>query len=73
MQINVQKFEKHFYSTMEKDLMKFRDIWIDCSKPNPHVRTNEKNRARASAMAASALHMIVKLPKKNISLQLLMK
>jgi len=58
---------------MEEDLMKLRDMLIQCDKPDPNIMIDDKNYARADVMAIRALHITAKLPKNNISLQSLIK
>ena len=55
VQINAQEFEKGFYMTMKKNLMKLWAIWEACGKPNSKSHVHDGKRGKAVMMVASAL------------------
>ena len=58
---------------MSKDMVKLREIWIACGKPNPDVRANDAKKVDAITQATNALHWMVSLAGKSTSLDALAK
>jgi hypothetical protein len=73
VRINEKEFEREFYTTMCKDMVKLCAIWVACGKPNPEVRGVDARRADAITLSASALHWTVSLAGKSSSLGVLAK
>jgi hypothetical protein len=71
--INAKEFEREFYSPMYEDMVKLREIWVACGKPDPDVRADDAKRMDAITQAASALHWTVSLAGKSTSLGALAK
>jgi hypothetical protein len=73
VRINAKEFEREFYTTMYKDMVKLFAIWVACGKPNPKIRGDDARRADAITLSASALHWMVPLAGKSSSLGVLAK
>jgi hypothetical protein len=73
VRINAKEFEREFYSAMYEDMVKLREIWIVCGKPDPDVRADDAKRVDAITQATNALHWTVSLAGKSTSLGALAK
>ena len=73
MRINAKEFEREFYLTMYEDMVKLREIWVACGKPDAVVCADDAKRMDAITQAASALHWTVSLAGKSTSLDTLAK
>jgi hypothetical protein len=45
--INAKEFEREFYSPMYEDMVKLREIWIACRKPDLDVHADDAKRVDA--------------------------
>jgi hypothetical protein len=56
VRINAKEFEREFYSTMYENMVKLREIWITCGKPDPDVCVDDAKMVDAITQAASTLY-----------------
>jgi hypothetical protein len=73
VRINAKEFERDFYTTLYKDMVSLRAIWVSCGKPNPEIHADDASRKDAVTMAVSALHMTVSFVGRSFTLGSLYK